>query len=57
MPAYTAKGTFFKMKKVQIEIYKYLLWKGLRNLFSGFLEGPKCQVLFFRYQNIVDTPK
>ena len=25
MPAYTAKGTFFKMKKVQIEIYKYLL--------------------------------
>ena len=48
------KELFHKIKRVHVEIYNiynysYLHSKGLRNLFPGLLERPKCQIVFFRY--------
>ena len=53
------KELFRETKMVHIEMQKssYLLSKCLKNLFSGLLEGQKCQIekCFFSAPNIVET--
>ena len=41
------KDLFRKMNIYIYFQYPYLLSKGLRNLFPGLLERPKCQIVFF----------
>ena len=53
------KELFRETKMVHIEMQKssYLLSKCLKNLFSGLLEGQKCQIekCFFSVPTIVET--
>ena len=44
----SARNFFVKIKKSYRNIqYSYLLSKSLRNLFPGFLDRPKCQIVLF----------